>query len=437
LLAAAAFSFVLVDAKLKIVRVENSPSLAIQYSGAKAARAEIRVNGVSSGIRDIKGAKTSGMVAFKIDLGLLNKGDNLIEAFIYDANGKVLGSERTTIVATSGGDAAVKVQLPKNGQTVQGTVQIQVGLGVEMKEAYVSFFVDKQFRSLKNFPPFTYYWDTTQETNGWHEVEAWTFDQSQATRKSAPVKVLINNPGGRTERQNPQEPAPKPAPKPQPKPAVQPAPKPVLKPAPQPVVQPAPKPVVKPVVQPAPKPVAKPAPKPVVKPVAKPVHKPILPAVTPKPSNLNAVVVPAPKPQPKPTPAPAKPALMKIAPGTRVPTNGAISISMDGKEIPFDVTPRVSGGVPLSPFRHLFESAGGEVDWKKFEKICTAKGLGKEVWIKIGDMYAKVDGKAYKLEVVPFIEQGRTIVPLSFISEALNFNVDFDPVTRHVLITKK
>jgi hypothetical protein len=240
LLAAAAFSFVLVDAKLKIVRVENSPSLAIQYSGAKAARAEIRVNGVSSGIRDIKGAKTSGMVAFKIDLGLLNKGDNLIEAFIYDANGKVLGSERTTIVATSGGDAAVKVQLPKNGQTVQGTVQIQVGLGVEMKEAYVSFFVDKQFRSLKNFPPFTYYWDTTQETNGWHEVEAWTFDQSQATRKSAPVKVLINNPGGRTERQNPQEPAPKPAPKPQPKPAVQPAPKPVLKPAPQPVVQPAP-----------------------------------------------------------------------------------------------------------------------------------------------------------------------------------------------------
>jgi hypothetical protein len=211
----------------------------------------------------------------------------------------------------------------------------------------------------------------------------------------------------------------------------------VLKPAPQPVVQPAPKPVVKPVVQPAPKPVAKPAPKPVVKPVAKPVHKPILPAVTPKPSNLNAVVVPAPKPQPKPTLAPAKPALMKIAPGTRVPTNGAISISMDGKEIPFDVTPRVSGGVPLSPFRHLFESAGGEVDWKKFEKICTAKGLGKEVWIKIGDMYAKVDGKAYKLEVVPFIEQGRTIVPLSFISEALNFNVDFDPVTRHVLITKK
>src|SRR5688500_13641292 len=53
---------------------------------------------------------------------------------------------------------------------------------------------------MKNFPPFNYMWDTTQETNGWHQLEAWSFDRSQSTRKSVAVRVFVNNPGGRTER---------------------------------------------------------------------------------------------------------------------------------------------------------------------------------------------------------------------------------------------
>jgi hypothetical protein len=91
----------------------------------------------------------------------------------------------------------------------------------------------------------------------------------------------------------------------------------------------------------------------------------------------------------------------------------------------------------LAPFRHLFEAAGGEVDWDHFNKICEAKGIGNEVVIKIGDLYATVNGKTYQLEVASFIEKGRTIVPLSFVSEALNFEISYDRATNHVLILKK
>lgn len=93
--------------------------------------------------------------------------------------------------------------------------------------------------------------------------------------------------------------------------------------------------------------------------------------------------------------------------------------------------------MPLTPFRHLFEAAGGEVDWDHFNKICAAKGINNEVVIKIGDLYATVNGKTYQLEVASFIEKGRTIVPLSFVSEALNFEISYDRATNHVLILKK
>jgi hypothetical protein len=41
------------------------------------------------------------------------------------------------------------------------------------------------------------------------------------------------------------------------------------------------------------------------------------------------------------------------------------------------------------------------------------------------------------METAPYIDRGRTIVPLSFIDDALNVNVDYDKETGHVLITSK
>jgi hypothetical protein len=155
---------------------------------------------------------------------------------------------------------------------------------------------------------------------------------------------------------------------------------------------------------------------------------PVAPKAAPAPAKAAPV---------KAAPAKAAPAKVAVERGVRIDKAGPVEISLDGKKVEFDVQPRVDQGVPLTPFRHLFEAAGGEVDWDKFAKICSAKGLGKEVVIKIGDLYATVNGTTYQLEVASFIEKGRTIVPLSFVSEALNFEISYDPATNHVLILKK
>lgn len=456
------------DGQIRIIRGSTAPSFAIQYTGIKPARIELKINGESLGAKNIEGVATKGVVPFKIDPAKLGDGENVVEAYLYDKNGNIIGHEKTVVSVRSGSTDPIFVKMPKMGQTVQGTVGIETGFGMQMQDAYVSFFVDNEFRAMKNFPPFTYMWDTTQETNGWHQLEAWAFDRSQATRKSVAVRVFVNNPGGRTERIE----AP-PAPiRPEPAPAkvapVKPAP---AKAAP---VTPAPAPAKAAPVTPTPAPAkAAPAPAPVKPPAPALIPAPSEPLLQPLVGGLMGLRAPvlvysevggfrvttpktpvAPKAAPvktapapakaapapaKATPAPAKAAPAKVAVerGTRIEKAGPVNISLNGKKVDFDVQPRVDKGVPLTPFRHLFEAAGGEVDWDKFAKICSAKGLGKEVVIKIGDLYATVNGTTYQLEVASFIEKGRTIVPLSFVSEALNFEISYDAATNHVLILKK
>ncbi len=68
-------------------------------------------------------------------------------------------------------------------------------------------------------------------------------------------------------------------------------------------------------------------------------------------------------------------------------------------------------------------------------KTVTASADGKSIMIQIGDRNAKVDQITMSMEVTPYIDRGRTIVPLSFIHDALGVNVEYDKETGHVLIT--
>ncbi|MEQ1933877.1 MAG: copper amine oxidase N-terminal domain-containing protein, partial [Fimbriimonadaceae bacterium] len=97
--------------------------------------------------------------------------------------------------------------------------------------------------------------------------------------------------------------------------------------------------------------------------------------------------------------------------------------------------PRVQDGIPLTPCRHLFEANGGKVDWTQATKEITATGDGRDIWLRIGDRIGRVNKIDVDLEIAPFIERGRTIVPLSFIQQGLNVNIEYDSATGHVFIT--
>ncbi len=461
---------------IAIERAFGGQTVHVRFESVEARLIELRVNGMSVGTRAVNGTLVSS-TSFLVEQAVLNEGSNLVEALIFDKDGKLLSREVSNVEVEAPTDSPVVIMAPKAGQTVMGLLEIRVDVNRDVRPKMVTFIVNGETRSMTNIAPYTYVVDTEMLPNGWHEVQVLVIDDYSLSHRSRKVRVFVNNPGGRTERVMP---IVRPVP---PVPPVVPV---VTSPTvpmstmsgtysaltakssgtkPMKVASPAPtvtgarsltptgKRVVAPKVAPTvvSKPVATPVSNPTVKPVATPVVKPVA-APTVRPVAVP-VAKPTLKPALKPLPAPvAKPVVAKIPPvqqtaaavqtvrvtqGVRLNLTTPLKLTYNSRPVNFDVQPRVTNGIALSPFRHLYEAAGGKVKWEHDSKSVLANGAATEAKIHIGSARAFLNGQSTTLEYAAFIDRGRTIVPLSFISDVLKVNVDVDPKTGHVLITAK
>lgn len=461
-LSAGSFAFAF-DAEILIQRALNSPTLTVKYDGANASLVELRINGESFATRAVASKETKGTVEFTVTVTDLKDGDNEVEIRLYDKTGKVLSSQKQNISTDQGNKGPVYITGPKQGETVKGPVEIKIGFGKELKNAFVSFFIDGDHKDIKNTPPYNYVWDTQKESNGWHTVEAWVVDELTNTYKSKQVRVFVNNPGGRTNRVGLGGGE-----------AV------VSKGTSVPTIEDtsvkvkgselavaaatAPVGVATPKVT-TPK-VSEPKTVPVVKttvtattpaktpPKLQPTSTKVAPKIDDKVATLKSPVVDGGIPmgnlnmvptgtrvaRPYGLPnfaAEAASKVLSIDKGFRMEGVNTFAVLYNGRFVEFDVQPRVDEGIPMTPFRHLIKKAGGMVEWLKSAKEVNASADGTKIWFKVGDANAKVNDQSFKLEMAPYIDRGRTIVPLTFMRDALKVNIDFDPSTGHVLITKK
>jgi len=96
--------------------------------------------------------------------------------------------------------------------------------------------------------------------------------------------------------------------------------------------------------------------------------------------------------------------------------------------------PIIKNGRTLLPIRTLIESLGGTVEWDAKEQKVTITLNGHSIVLWIGKTTALVDGSKTTLDVAPIIINGRTYLPLRFISEHLGGSVDWDPTTQTITI---
>ncbi len=96
--------------------------------------------------------------------------------------------------------------------------------------------------------------------------------------------------------------------------------------------------------------------------------------------------------------------------------------------------PVIHNGSTVVPLRFIGEALGASIDWEATEKRVTYRLKGKEVVLWVGVQEAKVNGKVVSMSVKPFIINGRTVVPLRFISEALGASVQWIGETRSINI---
>ena len=102
-----------------------------------------------------------------------------------------------------------------------------------------------------------------------------------------------------------------------------------------------------------------------------------------------------------------------------------VSVYLFGEKLSFDVPPQIVNGRTMVPMRVIFESLGYTVDWDNDTRTAIAVSTERTIRITENSYTMYVNDKEKALDVPACIIDGRTMVPLRFISEALGRNVEW------------
>lgn len=127
---------------------------------------------------------------------------------------------------------------------------------------------------------------------------------------------------------------------------------------------------------------------------------------------------------------------------------GDVGVYIDGAEVNFpDVKPYISDNRTFVPVRFISEQLGASVDWNNDTGTVVITKDAESIKLVIGSTEVVKNGVAGSMDVAPVIADGRTMVPLRFVSEQLGAAVDWDvsnnsvqintPKTNAVYIIKK
>ena len=101
----------------------------------------------------------------------------------------------------------------------------------------------------------------------------------------------------------------------------------------------------------------------------------------------------------------------------------------------YNTAPVIINGRTLVPIRAVVEAMGGNVGWDADVRQVTLNANGIAVAMYIGSANYYVNGQGQTMDTAPVIIGGRTLIPVRFAAEALGCQVNWDPDTREILIT--
>ncbi|HWI54802.1 MAG TPA: stalk domain-containing protein [Desulfobacteria bacterium] len=97
-------------------------------------------------------------------------------------------------------------------------------------------------------------------------------------------------------------------------------------------------------------------------------------------------------------------------------------------------SPVAINGRSMVPIRAIIEAMGGNLTWTAAEQRLDITLKSKVLKLWINKNTADLDGKDLKMEVPPKIINGRTMVPLRFVSESMGSPVIWDAQTQQITI---
>ena len=114
-----------------------------------------------------------------------------------------------------------------------------------------------------------------------------------------------------------------------------------------------------------------------------------------------------------------------------------ITLNINGSVVTTTVAPYQSNGTTLVPLRVVSENLGAKVDWNQQTKTVTITQDATTINLTLGSKIAKVNGEEKTLNLAPQIKNNTTMVPIRFVSENLNCDVNWNKETQTVSVTGK
>ena len=112
-----------------------------------------------------------------------------------------------------------------------------------------------------------------------------------------------------------------------------------------------------------------------------------------------------------------------------------ISVTVNGEPVVFaDQEPVEIEGRVLVPLRAIFEALGATVDWNDKNQSVISKKNGKTIQVTINSLTMLCDGRIKTLDVPACLMNDRTMVPVRAVSEGLGAAVEWDDATKTVII---
>jgi hypothetical protein len=113
--------------------------------------------------------------------------------------------------------------------------------------------------------------------------------------------------------------------------------------------------------------------------------------------------------------------------------------SVNGVSLVLDAAPYINPEVDrtLVPVRFISEALDAGVAWDPEKMQVVINDGEKEIVLTIGSLDVQIDGEIQVIDCAPAIQPpGRTFVPLRFIMEAMEAEVEYDYSTGQVIITR-
>lgn len=119
-----------------------------------------------------------------------------------------------------------------------------------------------------------------------------------------------------------------------------------------------------------------------------------------------------------------------------LPVSAEIRVMVNSSPVTFDSPPIIEEGRTLVPMRFIFEALGASVSWDAETETAVGVRGNTTVSVPIGQTTAFINEEAKPLDVPAKIVEGRTLVPARFVAESFGCDVRWQQKTETVWITE-